>query len=604
MKNEYKAAIKRCERARDHVEKITPSKKPVSPETPTMLSPRTRTTAELRTQGITPSKIPRKIVQKLVLANAFTDEIKTAKKANDTRGNRVIKQIISGDVIRKSKLKRALGRSVGCDRHTLKSTDKMSEAPKRRRLLQRQLENQRKVKEFLLRDDNSREMPGKTDFKKVNGEQKQKRVLNDSLKNLCLKFKSENPDVKMSFTTFSRMRPTYISLTQYISRNQCLCQKHQNFALLLKAAKSVGADVSLNPEDYTKDITPANANELVSKVNRDVVTYEQWKSVDCDDGKKRMKVVQTTCCKEEFADLFVKQISAFQEHANRIKAQYKAISDLKKQLPENHVIVQMDFSENYSCVAADEIQSAFWNQNAITLHPVVVYYSDGDILLHKSYVYASDDLGHNAGTVFAFLQKLMPQIQADIGRDAIEHVHYWTDSPCSQYRNISIFKVVSDHIKLFGVSATWNYFESGHGKGPCDGLGGSAKRMADLAVRQNKCRIGNAEDFVQWGITHQANVTYILVETEAINNARRKLQAMCKGSVPVKGTMKLHAVTSATTGKILTRATSCYCNGCLSGKHHDHDWAVAELGQNCPVEDSVAVAVIEICPRVLRKRSS
>ncbi|WAR07281.1 LOW QUALITY PROTEIN: hypothetical protein MAR_017239 [Mya arenaria] len=33
--------------------------------------------------------------------------------------------------------------------------------------------------------------------------------------------------------------------------------------------------------------------------------------------------------------------------------------------------------------------------------------------------------------------------------------------------------------------ARWNYFEVGHGKGPCDGLGGTVKRMADDAIKQD-----------------------------------------------------------------------------------------------------------------------
>ncbi|XP_069138828.1 uncharacterized protein [Argopecten irradians] len=352
------------------------------------------------------------------------------------------------------------------------------------------------------------------------------RVLNDNLRNLFGKFQCEQSDVKISFTTFCRMRPKEFNLTQYISRNRCLCQKHQNMALLLKSVKAAGANVPLNPEDFIKRVqnNDINANEIMTGVKDDKVSYEQWKRVDCEDGKKRMKIVQHQVSRDELAAFFIKQTCEFQEHTQRIKEQYKAMSDLKHGLPPNHVIVQMDFAENFTCVSADEVQSAYWNQNSITLHPVVAYYkNDEGTLNHYSYIIVSDDLGHNSGSVFAFIQKLLlPQMREDIPN--IKHIHHWTVSPSSQYRNKGTFQVVSDHMNLFAVSASWNYFESGHGKGPCDGLGGTAKRMADLAVRQNKCKIQDAKAIFEWGNSSQTSIKYLFVGSEFITEVRSDLE--------------------------------------------------------------------------------
>ena len=46
--------------------------------------------------------------------------------------------------------------------------------------------------------------------------------------------------------------------------------------------------------------------------------------------------------------------------------------------------------------------------------------------------------------------------------------------------------------------ARWSYLESGHGKGPCDGLGARVKRSADNAVKQGKVSIQSAADFLKW----------------------------------------------------------------------------------------------------------
>ena len=48
------------------------------------------------------------------------------------------------------------------------------------------------------------------------------------------------------------------------------------------------------------------------------------------------------------------------------------------------------------------------------------------------------------------------------------------------------------------AAASWNYMEAGHGKGPCDPTGGRTKQKADLAVKNEKAIIQDAQDFYQW----------------------------------------------------------------------------------------------------------
>lgn len=90
----------------------------------------------------------------------------------------------------------------------------------------------------------------------------------------------------------------------------------------------------------------------------------------------------------------------------------------------------MDFAENYSCKSVEEIQSAYWNQTDVTLHPAVAYYKD---VVVQSYVVVSDEMSYPSSTVHAILEKLILEIKTLIS--SIEFIHYWTDGPTSQYRN-------------------------------------------------------------------------------------------------------------------------------------------------------------------------
>lgn len=204
----------------------------------------------------------------------------------------------------------------------------------------------RRVIEFLERDDNSRMMPGKNEKKKAENGHMQKRVLNDSVACLHMKFATETSK-KISLATFYRLRPNYICLTKFISRNTCLCQKHQNMALALKNMKSVGAKVPSSPDKFARHLkeNSINVNEICSEINVEMVKYEQWKKVEMPDGKKRTKIIEKEITKEELISAIQIQIVEFQEHVARVKLQYKALHILKENLPQGHAIIQMDFAE-------------------------------------------------------------------------------------------------------------------------------------------------------------------------------------------------------------------------------------------------------------------
>ena len=68
-----------------------------------------------------------------------------------------------------------------------------------------------------------------------------------------------------------------------------------------------------------------------------------------------------------------------------------------------------------------------------------------------------------------------------------------------------------------------DYFESGHGKGPCDGVGGVVKRSADMALKKGHL-IKSAQDFYRWGVQQETSaVDYLLVEKEEVAKAGEEM---------------------------------------------------------------------------------
>ena len=153
----------------------------------------------------------------------------------------------------------------------------------------------------------------------------------------------------------------------------------------------------------------------------------------------------------------------------------------------------------------------------VTLHQAVVYYKKESKLVHQSYVFASIEHWHDTKFVFALLRKLVP-VLFQLGLD-LKFAHHWTNSPTSQYRNKTIFKVVSCHQECFNVPATWSYMESGHGKGPCSPIGGTAKRKVDIAVKNDKGMIQDANDFYKWVKDKKSAIKCYFVTSTDYKNA-------------------------------------------------------------------------------------
>ena len=259
--------------------------------------------------------------------------------------------------------------------------------------------------------------------------------------------------------------------------------------------------------------------------------------------------------------MFLKMYTDFESHVHRVNEQYKAIREMKDKLPKDSVLIQMDFSENYTCQTLEEIQSAYWNQSMITLHPAVIYYRDTDNeLKHTSYVYVSDVLNHNPAMVTCIVDKLITVVKEIV--PIIKSVNFWTDSLSSQYRNKTIFDTISQFRTKYGMVASWHYFESGHGKGPCDGVGGTTKRNADNAVKQGKTLIQDATDFFSWATQQSSEINYQFISEAEYAESKLSVDKRNTEIKPVKGSMRLHAV-CGNDDNLMVRDTTCACDKCF-----------------------------------------
>ena len=79
--------------------------------------------------------------------------------------------------------------------------------------------------------------------------------------------------------------------------------------------------------------------------------------------------------------------------------------------------------------------------------------------------------------------------------------------------------------------------EAGHGKGPCDPIGGTAKRKTDFAAKNEKAIIQDAQDFFKWAKTTEdaSLIKFTFLSRKEYEDAKSFLNQVCNDITRVEG---------------------------------------------------------------------
>ena len=196
------------------------------------------------------------------------------------------------------------------------------------------------------------------------------------------------------------------------------------------------------------------ANSLKTPIVRKTLIFhnaliDDLRKIRQCDQKKLLNLASLDILKNKALDTML-------AHTYRIYHQYKTIKSLKDNLPEDHCIMHFDYSENWSCNYSKEIT---YVQQQATLHDGLIYTNNEP----TSFCTVSDSPVHDANAVFAHLRPVITYVKKE--HPNIKHIHCVTVSPSSQYRNKTMFYLMGVIQQQFCLKITWNYLESGHGKG-------------------------------------------------------------------------------------------------------------------------------------------
>ena len=231
------------------------------------------------------------------------------------------------------------------------------------------------------------------------------------------------------------------------------------------------------------------------------------------------------------------EVDKFLQHSLNIHNQYQFNQNIKKNLDHKSVVLHSDFSENYATKYHTEIQSLHYDgsRSLLTLHTNAYYMlspKSNEIDLVK-FCSISEDVRHTAPAVFAHLEPLLKRFQ-ELG---VKKMFIFTDGPTAQYRNKTAFALIYLFAEKYGFETfVWNFWESGHGKGIIDGLGGTLKSKADKKVAQGFDVI-NVNTFID-------AVKDVRIEVSEIKSERiDEIQSMIPVNLhPAVGTFQIHQI--------------------------------------------------------------
>lgn len=455
------------------------------------------------------------------------------------------------------------------------------------------------VVQFFEDDENSNLCPGKKDTVTQNGVKKQKRLMKDTIKNLHKKYLTSGyPPI--SYVTFTRMRPFWVTQPKLNLRNTCLCEKHENMDLVISSLKrnriikenttteilsSICCDIF--KVECLQRTCPVCKNRHLNYQefdNSKDVIYWNWKKIKKNYKKNgvdkiavNVEKVKITVKPLQLIKIFENNLKPFLTHCSNIRNQSQAFKHYKQNMTEKDCVVHIDFSENYSSKYGSEIQSMHFggSRQQFTLHTAVIYYKNKEEnITTQCFCTISSSLRHDAAAVWAHLVPILEEIKQEA--PIVQNLIIISDSPSGQYRNKKIFYIMSQ-LSIYCSSLTniiWNYSECGHGKGAPDGVGGLLKRTADRFVAHDG-DMNNIDSFVNY---LKSAVQGVKISTVEEYEVEEKDWLLPTNLNTFRGTLQVKQViwTKEAKNRIVLRRLSCiedecmkYVVKCPHGKHLD-----------------------------------
>ncbi|CAF2039332.1 unnamed protein product [Rotaria magnacalcarata] len=342
-----------------------------------------------------------------------------------------------------------------------------------------QINVKNKIYEFYCRDDISYQAPGKRDTVtiKENGTKTklQKRFLLYTLREMYQLFIEENPTIQVSRSSFQGLRPCNVLYKSLTPHNVCVCVYHENILLLLKSLNlHVQGLRSVDLHSFIKILVCEDNNEfcMFNNCSKCVNNFKNKIENKIIDSKSIIKWTLWSTSPEgravkidyegsvvECVNVLSNKIKDFLFHTFVKRQQSQFFEMSKTNVTDKRCLLQVDYSENYSIVEQNEIQSAHCSKKQLSIFTAHFWAQSTT----QSMVLVSDDISHNKYTVSKCIEHIINRLQLLV--PSLDELIIFSDGSASQFKQRFLFKNLSYLAKKFDVILSWHFFATSHGKG-------------------------------------------------------------------------------------------------------------------------------------------
>ena len=321
------------------------------------------------------------------------------------------------------------------------------------------------IREFYYQEDISRMMPGAGDFitVKIDGvkERLRRYHLRYRLVDIHRKFLEHYAPITISFSKFAKLRPqNCIMMNSKGCHNVCTCQACENPRLKIKtsllgdveALKEIVGECSdmeceeilerfcCDIEDEECMLAGKNCDDCFDTVTNMVekiqdvlnsmeiqhLTYAQWLNTDYSTQQTVTEEVET------FLKNFATTLFDLKKHYFFQKHQSAMFQYLKKNLPDGHVLVLFDFSENYVFKTQDSVQASYFINRQCSLFPVCIYTNLSDKPQSLAFVTPSNN--HDTTAVWTFTKRINEFLDAQESTASRTMMEYFSDGAPAHFK--------------------------------------------------------------------------------------------------------------------------------------------------------------------------
>jgi len=363
-------------------------------------------------------------------------------------------------------------------------------------------------------------------------------------------FKKDNPEVEIGFSKFCSLRPKNVLLLKNTPADQCKCLIHENFILKLKALgltydnafwEQILCNDSSNSKCWQNSCEHCtSAKKLPLPTDFSIKSnVKEW----AKDSSGRLKLQTKELTIGSIYNQVIKNYTAFLKHVN-IKRVQQTEFELDKN-SSSKFLLQIDFAMSDSCEYQNEVQSALWSRQSVTLFTAASFFEQKC----ETFIVCSDHIKKDKNAIFVFLKILLEDI---ITKSNPSEYIFWSDGPSSEFKNRFMVKLLRIFSATYKKKFTWKYFATSHGKGVVDGVGGNIKRLVRVkSMSQGEgVIVQSAEDFANVAKDLQTKTKVLYVPACQISHIiETENPWACVEAVP--GIKEMHVISANEDGKIL-----------------------------------------------------